>query len=88
MIDGGNSFYQDAVRSAEQDQWRRSDPAARARAQSAVDQLEAAIAKLETKLSKAQASGNTKAADDARDSIAARREWLAQAQAALEEFSQ
>jgi len=86
-IEGRLKKVEDAVRQAEQDQWRRSDPAAKARAQSAVDQLEAAIVKLEVKLAKAESAESTKAADDARESIAARREWLAQAQAALDEFS-
>lgn len=78
---------EDAVRQAEQDQWKRTDPAALARAQGAVDQLETVMAKLTKQLAAAEDSGDTKAADEARSALAAREEWLAQARQALEEFS-
>jgi hypothetical protein len=76
-----------AVRDAEEDRWRRTNPEGRARAQSAVDQLEEALAAQRVKLDKAQARGDAKAVADAEASIEARTAWLEQAQAALEEFS-
>jgi hypothetical protein len=78
---------EDAVRAVEDEQWRRSNPEARARAQGAVDQLEVAISQLDADIAKAEAAGNTKKADEARAARAARSEWLEQARKALEEFS-
>jgi len=78
---------EEAIRDADQDQWRRTDPAALARAQSAVDQLETVMAKLRKQLEKAQSDGNAKAATNATEALAARQEWLDQARQALEEFS-
>ena len=79
---------EDAIRRAEEDQWTRQDPAAKARAQDAVDQLLAAIAKLEKKRDEAASKSNERGVADAQASIDARQEWLAQAQQALNEFSQ
>jgi hypothetical protein len=77
----------DAVRGIEEEQWRRSNPEARARAQAAVDQLETTLASLRTKAEKAAAAGNTKGVEDAEAAIAARTEWLVEARKALDEFS-
>jgi hypothetical protein len=76
-----------AVRDAEQDRWKRSNPEARARASDLVEQLERTIAGLEADLVKARAGGNAKRIRDTEQSLDARREWLAQAQQALEEFT-
>ncbi|MFL6098478.1 MAG: DUF349 domain-containing protein [Actinomycetales bacterium] len=75
------------VRDAEEERWKRSNPEARARAESAVSQLEEALASLREQLAKAQARGDAKAAADAESSIEARSAWLEQARATLEEFS-
>jgi Domain of Unknown Function (DUF349) len=75
------------VRDAEQERWKRSNPEARARAEDLVQQLEETIAALEKKLAKAQAGGNERAIRDAEQALAARREWLVQAQQALQEFT-
>jgi hypothetical protein len=76
-----------AVRDYEQDRWKRSNPEARARASDLVAQLEKTIAGLESDLAKAQAAGNARRIKDTEQSLAARREWLEQAQRALEEFT-
>jgi hypothetical protein len=76
-----------AVESANEDAWRRSNPEARARAESTVAQLTTSIAALERDRDTSQAAGKEKAAREADEAIAARRTWLEQAQAALEEFS-
>ncbi len=76
-----------AVRDAEDERWKRTNPEGRARAQSAVDQLEEALAAQHIKLEKAQAKGDAKAIADAEASIEARTAWLEQARSALEEFS-
>jgi hypothetical protein len=75
------------VRDYEQDRWKRSNPEARARASDLVAQLEKTIAGLETDLAKAAAAGNARRIKDTEQSLAARREWLEQAQKALEEFT-
>jgi hypothetical protein len=76
-----------AVRDHEQDRWKRSNPEARARASDLVAQLEKTIAGLEADLAKAQAAGNARRIKDTEQSLTARREWLEQAQRALEEFT-
>lgn len=76
-----------AVRDAEQERWARSNPQARARAEDAVTQLENTIEALRARLAKAQAAGDTRAAADAEQALAARQEWLAQARQALTDFS-
>ena len=86
-VEGRLHAVEQAVRDAEQNQWRRSNPEARARAEATVAQLNTSIAKLERQLAKAQAEGNTRKADEARDAIQARHEWLVEAQKAVEEFS-
>ncbi len=75
------------IREAEDERWKRTNPEGRARAQSAVDQLEEALAAQQVKLSKAQAKGDAKAVAEAEASIEARTLWLEQAQRALDEFS-
>ena len=64
------------VKSAEQDHWRKSDPASIDRSNSVISQLETAIAKLEAELAKASATGNDKKIKDATDALSARRAWL------------
>jgi hypothetical protein len=76
-----------AVREAENARWKRTNPEARARAAATVEQLTASIAKLEKQRDAAAAAGKTSEVDKAEAAIAARREWLVQAQSALEEFS-
>jgi hypothetical protein len=86
-IDGRLRAVEQAVKSAEDEVWNRSNPEARARAEAAVKQLETVIADLESKAAKAQAAGNARKLAEARESIEARRAWLAEAQKALSDFS-
>ncbi|MFZ0159362.1 MAG: DUF349 domain-containing protein, partial [Kineosporiaceae bacterium] len=85
-VEGRLRAVEQAIRDAEQTRWTRSNPQARARAQDAVEQLEATIAGLQARRDKALAAGNDTAVAEADSALAARREWLAQAQAALAEF--
>jgi hypothetical protein len=78
---------EDAVRAVEDEQWRRSNPEARARAQATVEQLEASIAKLDGQAQKARTAGDQAKVADLEASIQARQEWLAEARKALQEFS-
>jgi hypothetical protein len=68
-----------ALSDAQADEWRRSDPAAKARSNSLVEQLEAAIAGLEAELAKAPAPKKK----DVQDQIDARKSWLVAAQQAV-----
>jgi hypothetical protein len=76
-----------AVRGAEDEQWRRTNPEARARALDTVSQLEAALASLEADLETAMAAGDQRRVSKVESDIAARRMWLEGARSALSEFS-
>jgi hypothetical protein len=86
-IDGRLRAVEQAVKSAEDEVWNRSNPEARARAEATVKQLQSLIADLEKQATKFESQGNTRKATEAREAIAARREWLTQAQNALTDFS-
>jgi hypothetical protein len=76
-----------ALKEAEQEQWRRSDPDAKARANNVVTQLLAAITDYEAKAAKAEAAGDMKKAAQMREAAAARSSWLAEAQKGLADFT-
>ena len=77
-----------AIKNAEDERWRRTNPEARARAEDTAAKLEAQIATLlEQGRAKAEARGDTKAAADARSSAATYREWLEQARKAVADYS-
>lgn len=86
-IDGRLRAVEQAVKSAEDEVWNRSNPEARARAEATVKQLQSLITDLEKQAAKHEAQGNARKATEAREAIAARREWLTQAQNALTDFS-
>ena len=75
------------IKEAEQEQWRKSDPGAKARASEVVAQLVAAVADYENKAAKAEAAGNLKKASELREAAAARAIWLAEAEKGLSEFN-
>ena len=77
----------DAVRAAEEAEWARSNPEARARAEATVSQLRTSIENLEKDAAAARAAGNEKKAADAAAAAEARRSWLVEAQKTLTEFS-
>jgi len=68
---------EDAVRSAEQERWSRSNPETQARAADSVAQLEAALADLRAQREAAAAAGDERAVAEADSAIAARESWLA-----------
>jgi hypothetical protein len=86
-LEQGLRRVEDAVRKAEDAQWRRSNPEALARAKGTVDQIRAAIASLEEQLAKAQQRGDSRAEEQATEAIAARRSWLEEAERTLAELS-
>lgn len=75
-----------AVRDAEDNRWRRSNPEVASRAQSLADQLETSVAKLEAELESARAAGNERKVKDLADKLTAQRAWLDQARGGLREF--
>ena len=86
-VEGRLKRVDDAVRGADETEWRRSNPEARARAEATVAQLQASIASLEEQVAAAQASGNADEAKKAEEAAAARREWLTEAEKTLTELS-
>ncbi|WP_344948562.1 DUF349 domain-containing protein [Sphaerisporangium flaviroseum] len=86
-LEGGLRRIDEAVRKAEEAEWKRSNPEARARAQTTVDQLRRTIEQLEGRMAKARAAGKDKDVKEAEEAIAARRSWLEEAERTLAEFS-
>lgn len=72
--------FEKIVADAQADAWRRSDPAAKARSNSLVTQLEAVIAELEAELKGAAAAKKK----DIQSQIDARKAWLEAAQKAVD----
>jgi hypothetical protein len=86
-LEGGLRRVEEAIRKAEDSHWRRSNPEALSRAKGTVEQIRAAISQLETQLEKAQAAGDEAAEKRAAEALAARREWLDEAERTLAELS-
>jgi hypothetical protein len=76
-----------AIRSVEDDKWRRSDPEKSARADDMLGQLERAIADIQANLDKARASGNEKKIKELEDNLASRQQFLEMARKAASDFS-
>lgn len=85
-FDARIAVVEEAIKSAEAELWRKSDPAAKARAADVVKQLTESIESYEKAAAKASAAGNEKKAKEATESAAARRIWLAEAEKSLAEF--
>jgi Domain of Unknown Function (DUF349) len=86
-LEGGLRRIEDALRKAEDSHWRRTNPEALTRAKGTVDQIRSAITQLEGQLAKAEASGDASAQQKAKEAIAARKSWLAEAERTLAELS-
>ena len=86
-LDARVHAVESVIKEAEAAHWRKSDPAAKARAQEVVKQLSDSIENYEKVAAKSQAAGNTKKATEALESAAARKVWLAEAEKGLAEFS-
>ena len=86
-LESGLRRIEDAVRKAEDAQWRRSNPEALARARGTIEQIRSAIAGLEDQLAKAEAAGNPLAVQEAQEALDARRAWLAEAERTLAELT-
>ncbi|MEV4991423.1 DUF349 domain-containing protein [Pseudarthrobacter sp902506025] len=86
-IEAGLRKVEDAVRHAEEEQWQRSNPERKARTNSALSQLESAIAGLQEDLAKAEKSGDQRKIKAAREALEARQAWLDQIQRSASELS-
>jgi hypothetical protein len=86
-LDARVAKVEEAIKSAEAEIWRKTDPAAKARAADVVKQLSDSIANYEKIAAKSQAAGNEKKAKEALDSAEARKVWLAEAEKSLAEFN-
>lgn len=86
-IDGRVRALERAIRDAEDEKWRRTDPEARKRASDTANKLQAQIDELTVKAEKAEARGDTKKAQQHRDAIATYQSWLEQAEKAVEDYS-
>lgn len=64
------------VRKVEEDEWRKTDPAAIERANSVTAQIEDSIKKLEADLAAAKAKNDAKKTKDATEALEARKAWL------------
>ncbi|QKW35862.1 DUF349 domain-containing protein [Actinomadura sp. NAK00032] len=86
-LEGRLRKIEDTVRSAEENEWRRTNPEARARAEATVGQLRSSIEQLEKRLGKARDAGRDKDIKEAEEALNARRAWLEEAERTLAEFS-
>ena len=75
------------IKEAEAEIWRKTDPAAKARAAEVVKQLSESIENYRKAAAKSQSAGNEKKAKEALESAEARTVWLAEAEKHLAEFS-
>ncbi|THA27329.1 DUF349 domain-containing protein [Streptomyces sp. RKND-216] len=85
-IEGRMHAVERAIQDAEDSEWRRSNPEARARAAGLTGQLQDAVDKLREQAEKARASGNDARAAKLEQELAGRQALLDQAQKGLEEF--
>jgi len=86
-LEGRLRKVEQAIRSLEEEHWRRSDPEKSRRADDMVTQLESAIAKVESDLEKARAQGDVRKVKDLEDNLASRQAFLDMARRAADEFS-
>jgi hypothetical protein len=86
-LEGRMRKVEQAIRSVEDDQWKRSDPEKSARADDMVAMLSSGIADVEAKLEKARAAGDQKKVADLESDLASRQAFLEAARKAASEFS-
>ena len=86
-LEGRIRAVEQAIRSVEDEQWRRSDPEKSARADDMVSKLEAAIAQVESDLSKARAAGDDKQVKELEENLASRQSFLDMARRVSADYS-
>ncbi|WP_101257130.1 DUF349 domain-containing protein [Streptomyces barkulensis] len=86
-IEGRMHAVERAIQEAEEAEWRRTNPEARARAEGLTGQLQDAVDKLRAQIDKAHAAGNTAKAQKLERELEGRQALLDQALKGLREFS-
>lgn len=86
-LEGRLHKIEETVRQAEEAEWRRTNPEARARAEATVRQLRSSIKQLEERLDRARSAGRERDVKEAEEALTARRAWLEEAERTLAEFS-
>jgi hypothetical protein len=86
-MDARVQVVENAVKESEAEIWRKTDPAAKKRAQEVVAQLTESITSYEKAAAKFAANGNLKKSEEAAESAAARKVWLAEAEKSLAEYN-
>jgi hypothetical protein len=86
-LEGRMRKVEQAIKSVEDEQWRRSDPEKSARANDMVVKLEEAIAKLEDDIAAAQAKGDAKKVASLQENLEGRKQFLEMARRASADFS-
>jgi hypothetical protein len=85
-VEGRMHTVDRAIQEAEEAEWRRTNPEARARAEGLTGQLQAAVDKLKGQIEQARAQGNTAKADKLEKELEGRQALLDQALKGLQEF--
>ncbi|MHA7277141.1 DUF349 domain-containing protein [Arthrobacter sp. Hz1] len=86
-IEAGIREVEDAVKSADDAHWERTNPETQARTNSALSQLEATIAALQDDLGAAQKAGDAKRIAAAGEALTAREQWLEMLRKSAKDFS-
>ncbi|MFE4825604.1 DUF349 domain-containing protein [Streptomyces sp. NPDC056672] len=85
-VEGRMQTVERALQESEENEWRRTNPEARARAAGLTGQLQAAVDKLRTQIDAARATGNNAKADKLAKELEGRQALLDQALKGLQEF--
>ncbi len=85
-MEKGMRKVEQTVREAEEKKWSSTNPEKSARASSMVTQLESRVAELEEEAAAAEAKGDARRAEKAREQLRAQQMWLDQARKSLDEF--
>ncbi|MBW8796972.1 MAG: DUF349 domain-containing protein [Streptomyces sp.] len=85
-VEGRMHTVDRAIQEAEEAEWRRTNPEARARAAGLTGQLQAAVDKLHTQIEQARAQGNASKAEKLERELEGRQALLDQALKGLQEF--
>ncbi len=86
-LEGRIRKVETAIRDAESEQWKRTDPEKSARADDMITKLETALAKIQSDLDSARAAGNGKLVKELEENLASRQQFLDLARKASADFS-
>ena len=84
QVEGRMRAVEDAVRQAEEREWKRSNPETRARAEGMLGQLEEQLDRLKADIEKAESAGNSDQVQSLRETLATKTAWLDQIRSSME----